>query len=186
MSRWQPEALPRLQKAALELFLEQGYEGTTVDQIAQRAGLTPRTFFRYFADKKEVLFAGTEQFEVQVLEQVRLSPQADPLRRVCEAFEAVAAVYFDTRPDDVRRRRSIIESSAELQEREGQKMTRIGTQVSRLLVEVGHPQAVAQFAAHLGVLVFRLAFAQWAEAGEGPLTATIRSKREELKSLSSG
>ena len=183
MGRWQPEALPRLQKAATELFLEHGYEGTTVDQIAQRAGLTQRTFFRYFADKKEVLFAGAELFEALVVEKVRIQAQTDPFLAVCMAFEAVAAVTFDTRPAEVRLRRSIIESSRELQEREGRKMMRIVDQIALALAEAGHPAAKARFVADLGVLVFRAAFAQWAEAGQGALTAAIRAKREELRSL---
>ena len=58
MSRWEPDARGRLEKAALALYGERGFENTTVAEIADRAGLTERTFFRYFTDKREVLFAG--------------------------------------------------------------------------------------------------------------------------------
>jgi len=186
MGRWQPEALPRLQQAAMELFLENGYDKTTVEQIARRAGLTQRTFFRYFADKKEVLFAGTEQFEVQVLERLKNHVETDPLRRVCRVLELVAAAYFDTRPSEVRRRRGVIASSPELQEREGQKMLRVGDQVARVLTEAGHPSATARFAADLGILVFRSAFAQWADSGQGTLAEGIREKFQELQRMTAG
>src|SRR5579875_3478268 len=61
MGRWQPQASLRLQRAALALYAERGFDATTVAQIAERAGLTKRTFFRYFADKREVLFQGSEE-----------------------------------------------------------------------------------------------------------------------------
>jgi AcrR family transcriptional regulator len=167
----------------MELFLEQGYESTTVAQIAQRAGLTPRTFFRYFADKKEVLFAGTEVFETLVIEGVRTSQVSDPLERLVGAFEALAPLYFDARAEAVRLRRAVIESSSELQEREHQKMVRIGNQVADLLAGHGTPPSKARFAADLGVLVFRTAFARWTGSSTGTLTDQIRSTLVELGTL---
>ena len=183
MGRWEPDALARLQQAAGELFLEQGYEGTTVAQIAERAGLTPRTFFRYFTDKKEVLFAGTEVFEALVIEGVRTSTATDLLERVVGSFEALAPQHFDARAEAVRRRRAIIESSPELQEREHQKMVRIGNQVADLLVGPGVDAGAARFAADLGVLIFRTAFARWTGTGEGTLEARIRETLGELRVL---
>ena len=146
MGRWQPDAPLRLQQAAMELFLEKGYEGTTVAEIAKRAELTQRTFFRYFADKREVLFFGTERFEAAVVDGIRDQKAPDPLERVVATFEAVAAGHFDSRAEAVRRRRSIIQSSPELQEREGQKMGRIVEQASALLVAQGWEAGTARFA----------------------------------------
>lgn len=183
MSRWQPDAPLRLQQAAMELFLERGYEGTTVAEIAQRAELTQRTFFRYFADKREVLFFKAEEFEAAVVDGVRKEKAVDPLERVVRTFEAVASGYFDSRAEAVRRRRDVIQSSPELQEREGQKMGRIIEQASAVLIDEGIDARTARFAVELGVLVFRRAFDQWAEAEGTTLTATIRVTLGQLRTL---
>lgn len=168
----------------MELFLEKGYEGTTVAEIAKRAELTQRTFFRYFSDKREVLFLGTGAFEAAVVDGIREEAAADPLERVVSTFEAVAAQYFDSRAEAVRRRREVIQSSPELQEREGQKMGRIIEQASSVLVADGIEARTARFAVELGVLVFRRAFDQWAEDEGGiTLAATIRATLGHLRAL---
>src|SRR3979490_381159 len=80
MTRWKPDAQGRLMSAAIELFDEQGYEATTVAEIAERAGLTERTFFRYFSDKREVLFSGSHELQRLWLEGVAAAPaDATPL-----------------------------------------------------------------------------------------------------------
>jgi len=183
MGRWQPDALLRLQRAAVELFHEKGYEGTTVEEIAQRAGLTQRTFFRYFSDKREVLFAGTGEFETLVVSGVRESTEAHPLERVVGAFRAVAAVYFDARADEVRRRNAIIESSPELQEREVLKLGRVVDQVTLVLEAQGQGAVDAEVTAELGMLVFRHAFALWAAGSDTTLTATIGATLARLRGL---
>lgn len=167
----------------MELFLEKGYEGTTVEEIAHRAQLTQRTFFRYFADKREVLFFGTGAFEAAVVDGVRKETVADPLERVVRTFEAVASGYFDSRAAAVRKRRNIIQSSPELQEREGQKMGRIIEQASAVLIDEGIETGTARFAVELGVLVFRRAFDQWAEAEGTTLAATIQETLVKLHAL---
>lgn len=167
----------------MELFLEKGYEGTTVEEIAQRAELTQRTFFRYFADKREVLFYGTGAFEAAVVDGVRKGKSADPLERVVGTFEAVASEYFDFRAEAVKRRRSVIQSSPELQEREGQKMGRIIEQASAVLIAEGIEATTARFAVELGVLVFRRAFAQWADSEGTTLAGTIRVTMGQLRGL---
>jgi AcrR family transcriptional regulator len=167
----------------MDLFLEKGYEGTTVEEIAQRAELTQRTFFRYFSDKREVLFHKTEEFEAAVVDGVRQEKAADPLERVVRAFEDVASSYFDSRAEAVRRRRRVIQSSPELQEREGQKMGRIIERASAVLIGEGIEASSARFAVELGVLVFRRAFDQWAEAEGTTLAATIRVTLGQLRGL---
>ena len=167
----------------MELFLEKGYEGTTVEEIAQRAELTQRTFFRYFTDKREVLFFGTEAFEAAVVDGVRAERTVDPLERVVRAFETVASGYFDSRAEAVRRRRNVILSSPELLEREGQKMERIIEKASAALISEGIETKIARFAVEVGALVFRRAFAQWAEAEETTLAATIRLTLGQLRGL---
>ena len=183
MSRWQPDAPLRLQQAAMELFSEKGYEGTTVEEIAQRAQLTQRTFFRYFADKREVLFWGTEVFEEAVIGGLGQRTSDDPLERVVSSFESLALEYFDSRAEAVKKRQIIIQSNPELQEREGQKMAKISTKVAEVFVAEGMEPRTVRFAVELGVLVFRRAFEQWAE-GEGTLlSTTIRSTLGDLYRL---
>src|SRR5579885_2356991 len=85
MGRWEPDAVGRLRAAAMELFHTQGYDQTTVAQIAERAGVTARTFFRYFADKREVLFAGSEELQRAMVDGLMAAPEG------AAAMEAVAA-----------------------------------------------------------------------------------------------
>ena len=96
MSRWKPDAAGRLIKAAITLFAEQGYEETTVAEIAERAGLTKRTFFRYFSDKREVLFSGSEELERLWLEAVAAAPpEATPLAVVTAGLDPVAEMFIE-------------------------------------------------------------------------------------------
>src|SRR6516162_6467851 len=89
MGRWEPDARGRLAKAAMVLYAEQGFERTTVAEIAARAGLTERTFFRHFADKREVLFYGMERLRGLLARAVADAPaSAAPMELVGAAFEA--------------------------------------------------------------------------------------------------
>src|SRR5271155_5620790 len=98
MARWEPDARGRLEKAAMELFQERGYDRTTVEEIAARAGLTERTFFRYFADKREVLFSGSKELEKGIVDRIESAPQkASPFHAVAAAFEAAGAELQDRR-----------------------------------------------------------------------------------------
>src|SRR5215217_8219895 len=91
MARWEPNAEGRLREAAMELFAERGYEQTTVADIAERAGLTSRTFFRYFADKREVLFSSKEAFEQPLVDALEAAPAgAPPMAAVAAALDAFA------------------------------------------------------------------------------------------------
>src|SRR5215469_13715779 len=77
MSRWEPNARGRLEQAALELYCERGFDQTTVTEISERAGLTERTFFRYFADKREVLFWGQEHLRDLYVRAIVAAPETD-------------------------------------------------------------------------------------------------------------
>jgi len=183
MSRWQPNALQRLQQAAMELFLEKGYERTTVEEIAQRAQLTQRTFFRYFADKREVLFSDNGAFELAVINNLRKESSPDPLNRLIKTFESLAAEYFDASAERVKLRRRIIQSSPELQEREGQKMARIGEQATAILLADSVDAKAARFAVDLGILVFRRAFEEWAENEDSNLAIVIVDNLAYLRTM---
>ena len=122
MVRWEPNARGRLEAAALELYLERGYEQTTVAEIAKRAGLTERTFFRYFADKREVLFGGSSELQDLLVRKVMEAPAAlAPLDAVAEGLDAIAAL-LQLRGEFPERRQAVISANAELQERELTKM----------------------------------------------------------------
>ena len=118
MGRWEPNARGRLEEAALALYGERGYEQTTVAEIAKHAGLTERTFFRHFADKREVLFWGAEALREVFVRTVAEAPaDATPLDAVAAAL-AAAAPSFEERRDNARRRHVVITANTELQERE--------------------------------------------------------------------
>ena len=141
MGRWQPNARGRLQEAALELFLEHGFEQTTVADIAERAGLTERTFFRHFADKREVLFdGGAALTEVVVSAVARAGEQATPFEAAAEGIVA-AGEALQERRDFARKRQRILVANAELQERELIKLASMATALAGALRRARCPPA---------------------------------------------
>jgi AcrR family transcriptional regulator len=161
--RWEPNATDRLVRAALDLFTEQGYEDTTVAQIAERAGLTKSTFFRHFPDKREVLFVSHVRISRLVSEAIIAAPEtATPLEAVTAALDAVgASVSADTR-DLGPRRQAVIAANPELQEREALKHARFAAAMATALRARGLPDPVASLAAEIGILAFKRAVARWA------------------------
>ena len=159
MARWQPDARGRLAHAALELYAERGYEQTTVAEIAQRAGLTARTFFRHFADKREVLFGGSELLGERL---VAALDEAPALAAVASALEVVAGLIGDDH-DHSRRRQAVIAANTELQERELAKLAGWSRMLADGLRRRGVEEPVASLAAQAGVGVFVVAFARWVE-----------------------
>src|SRR5664280_457659 len=118
MGRWEPNASGRLREAAMELYIERGFEQTTVAEIAARAGLTARTFFRYFADKREVLFGGSASLQELLVAALEGAPDAaSPMEAVAAALDEAAAVLGQGR-EYSRKRQSVIAANAELRERE--------------------------------------------------------------------
>jgi AcrR family transcriptional regulator len=166
MTRWEPGARERLNGAALELYASKGFEETTVAEIAQAAGLTERTFFRYFADKREVLFAGSELLEQQFVDGATAAPKdATPIEVVKAAVEASADFFPDERRDYSRLRATIIDANPPLQERELRKMSTLATALTTALRARGIPESISTLAAQTGITVFRVSFAQWIAAG---------------------
>jgi AcrR family transcriptional regulator len=161
MTRWKPDAAGRLMTAALTLFEEQGYDATTVAQIAERAGLTKRTFFRYFADKREVLFGGGQELTDRWLGALRATPaDAAPLDTVTAGFDPIA-VMFEERWDFARVRAQIVEANPELKERELIKLQTLAGSIAQTLEDRGVSHNAAILAAQAGVTVFHVAFARW-------------------------
>lgn len=161
MVRWQPGTLDRLQLAAIELFEERGFDGTTVADIAARAGLTERTFYRHFADKREVLVSGSTElariFEATIADQPDGSA---PLAAVAAALTKVGE-FFDTRRDFAVRRAAVIVASPALQERELIKLDTLTASVAGSLRRRGTEATTATLVATLGVGLFHVAFGEW-------------------------
>jgi AcrR family transcriptional regulator len=161
MGRWQPDARARLQEAALALYGERGYDETTVAEIAERAGLTKRTFFRYFADKREVLFWGSELLEQQMVAAIEAAPApASALGLIGAALDA-AGVRFEEVREFAGLRHRIIASSPELRERELIKAASMAAGMARALRERGFDDATATLAAHTGTTILHLAYEDW-------------------------
>ncbi|HET9103289.1 MAG TPA: TetR family transcriptional regulator [Solirubrobacteraceae bacterium] len=163
MSRWKPDAQGRLVRAAIELFDEQGYEATTVAQIAERAGLTKRTFFRYFSDKREVLFSGSQELQRLWLEGVAATPaDAPPLSAVLRGLDPVAEMFTE-RHGFARLRAQIVQANPELQERELIKLQTLAGALETALAQRGVPANAAILAAQAGVTIFHVAFGRWVQ-----------------------
>ncbi|MER6047937.1 TetR family transcriptional regulator [Streptomyces sp. BHT-5-2] len=187
MSRWEPNARGRLEQAALELYTERGYEQTTVAEIAKRAGLTERTFFRYFPDKREVLFAGAGSLQDLLVDTVAEAPEsAAPIDAVAAALDAAAA-QFAERFDGACRRQAVITANAELRERELIKLASLSTALADTLRRRGVGEPAASLTAEAGVAVFKIAFERWVGAAEEQdLPHLIRQSLDELKAVTAG
>jgi len=186
MGRWEPDAQGRLRRAALELFAEQGYDRTTVAEIADRAGLTERTFFRHFADKREVLFSGSAELERLIVAAVQAAPaSASPLDQVTAGLGAAVAFFED--PELPRRRQVVIASHPELQERELIKMASLASAVAATLRTRGVPEPAASLGAEAGVAVFRVAFERWVDpSNEHSFAALVEDSLAGLRSVVTG
>jgi AcrR family transcriptional regulator len=161
MGRWEPDADGRLREAAMALFEERGYAETTVADIARAAGLTKRTFFRYFADKREVLFAGSDALQAELVAAVEAAPsEAGPFEAAVSGLDALAAFFQDRREFSVRRQR-VIDSSPELRERELIKRERLAEAIARALHERGNEEPAASLAAQAAIAIFHVAFMRW-------------------------
>jgi AcrR family transcriptional regulator len=186
MARWEPDARGRLEKAAMELFQERGYVRTTVEEIAARAGLTERTFFRYFADKREVLFSGSKELEKSIVDGIEGAPrEASPLAAVVAAFEAAGAALQDRRDIRfVRARYALVTNHAEVQERELIKLASLALAVTKALHARGVPDPAAGLAAEVGIAVFKIGFERWVnERKARDFAAHIRAAADALRAV---
>jgi AcrR family transcriptional regulator len=189
MARWEPNARERLERAALALFAEHGYDATTVAQIADRAGLTKSTFFRHFTDKREVLFGGQDLLVERFGDAIRNAPPATTTAGcLAAALEAAAAAFTPDRHDLAPRRRAVIAAHSELQERELLKRARLASAMADALRARGADDTAARLAAEMGVLAFSTAYARWAAPeNRQPFTeiahATLRDLRARAAAL---
>lgn len=195
MGRWEPGARARLRDAALDLFSEHGYEQTTVAEIAARAELTERTFYRHFADKREVLFDGQEQFVARFVEPMTTGPtttspttegpgSTGALDLVAAALRGAGSYFTPAMKGFATRRQAVIEAEPSLRERELLKLGSLADALADALVAQGVPTDRATLAAQAGVSVFRVAFARWIASGDDrSLQDHLDHALDELRSL---
>ncbi|HEY3878280.1 MAG TPA: TetR family transcriptional regulator [Trebonia sp.] len=181
MPRWEPQARDRLREAALELFLAHGFDNVTVAQITERAGLTRRTFSRYFADKRDVLFAGSERLPGVLADAVgRADPALGPFEAMLSALTEVGDLLAD-QVEHAAERRAIVEASPELQERGRTKFAEATGALGAALEKRGTEEAAAALLAPVGATIFWTAFDRWArQPGGASLAGRIRETAAEL------
>jgi AcrR family transcriptional regulator len=186
MGRWEPNARGRLLEAAFALYGERGFEQTTVAEIAERAGLTERTFFRHFADKREVLFAGADALRKLMISTVAQAPGSlAPIAAAAAGLEAAGALIQEG-GELPRQRQAIIDASSELQERELVKLAMLASALTDALRLRGVEDRVASLAAEAAIAVFKIAFVRWINANDQrDLPRGIRESFDELKTLTS-
>ncbi|MFE0254752.1 TetR/AcrR family transcriptional regulator [Streptomyces sp. NPDC059010] len=188
MGRWEPNARERLAEAALELYSERGYEQTTVAEIAKRAGLTERTFFRHYADKREVLFGGSSALQELFVNAVAEAPEpVAPMDAIAAALEAVSKVFDDGRREHSRQRQAVIMANAELQERELIKLASLSAALADALRRRAVTEPAASLTAEAGIAVFKVGFERWiAEAEQRTLSQVTREALAQLKAVTAG
>jgi AcrR family transcriptional regulator len=184
MGRWAPDAKGRIAKAAMELYGRQGYERTTVAEIAERAGVTERTFFRHFADKREVLFGNSHRLHDLLVGAVNNAPpSAAPMEAVEAALNAWAAVLNDRGDREYSmQRQAVLASSEELRERDLIKMATLSTSIAEALRRRGVKEPTASLTAETGIAVFKVAFLRWVNpANRKGLPKLLAESLEQLK-----
>ena len=187
MGRWEPNARSRLERAALKLYVERGYEQTTVAEIAKEAGLTERTFFRYFADKREVLFGGSKTLQELLVTTVAEAPDAAaPIDTVISALQAAGAMLQERR-EYARQRQAVIAAHPELQERELLKLASLAAAIAEALRGRGIVEPTASLTAEAGIAVFKVGFERWVASSHGAdLPHLIHDSLNALKAVTAG
>jgi AcrR family transcriptional regulator len=170
MARWEPDAEDRLRRAAAELFVERGYDAVTVLDIALRAGLTRRSFFRYFPDKREVLFAGSQRLVEEVERRLDAAASDESTQKAVVRVldEAGAILAGDRDRDSQRQRRAIIAASPELQERDRTKIAQIAAAITRWMARRGVAVADAELLGAVCAEAFRSAYNRALSADGSP------------------
>ena len=188
MGRWEPDSRGRLQEAALALYSERGFDQTTAAEIAARAGVTERTFFRHFADKREVLFGGSELLREQIVSGVAGAPAGHtPLEAVACGLDAGAAMLGEARRDLSAQRQAVIAANPELRERELAKLADYAAAVAATLRQRGAGELQATLAAEAGMSVLRVAIERWANSEDDQsLPDVMKASMAELRAIAAG
>ncbi|NQX14272.1 TetR/AcrR family transcriptional regulator [Rathayibacter sp. VKM Ac-2857] len=184
MSRWAPDAALRLERAAMELFAEHGYSSTTVPSIAERAGLTTRTFFRHFPDKRDVLFLREREFPEVVARLLAAAPAGlDPLGLLMHGLVTVAAGDLEGWRGEIAARRAVIVSEPALRERELLKSAVLADAMRDALVERSVPAEDAALAARTAAALFDASLEQWLRERDSTLVVVLHEQRARLQRL---
>jgi AcrR family transcriptional regulator len=188
MARWEPGARERLVVAAVDLFAEQGYDATTVAQIAERAGVTKSTFFRHFPDKRELLVAGQETLSRLLAEGIADAPaSASPLEAVAAGLRRASTAMGPMNRELAPRLKAAVAASTELQERDALKSVGLAAAMTAALTARGLPDATAALASELGVLAFKRGYNEWSEHDRDDDAAEyLVAALDELRAASAG
>jgi AcrR family transcriptional regulator len=188
VSRWQPDARQRLERAALDLFAQQGFAATTVPQITARAGLTTRTFFRHFADKREVLFSGEEEVPGLVAQMMAEAPAAiDPVTLIVEGLKTIAETRFEGRLDELREKRQIIQTDESLRERNLRKLAALRDAIRTGFIARGVDSLPATLLAEISVTLLNVSLNEWLDqTTDRPLFDIVLETLESLQSTLAG
>ena len=186
MARWEPGARERLVLAAVDLFTEQGYDATTVAQIAERAGVTKSTFFRHFPDKREILVAGQQTLSQLLTEGIAEAPEAaTPLEAVAAGLERASSAMGPMNRELAPRLKAAVAANIELQARDALKSVGLAAAMTDALLARGVPEPLAHLASELGVLAFKQGFAQWLQADhDAALAPYTLAALEDLRAAS--
>ena len=171
MPRWESDAQGRLERAALELFETQGFERTSVAQIAGAAGLKERSFYRYFPDKREVLFAGNEL-------ESHLVAQIEALLTALGTAEEI----FRSREFLLRRGR-VIAANPALAERDLIKLADIADALAPAVERRGVEPGTARFIIDVVLAIHRRAMPRWLAEPDTTLAQLMAQAAAELREV---
>ena len=185
MSRWQPGTRERLEQAALELFAEKGFADTTVPQITERAGVTTRTFFRYFSDKREVLFANETELPALAAKMIaEAPPELSPMQIIVDGFERVVAAQFAEGAEHFVARQSVVYADDGLREREMRKMAALSDALHQGFLSRGVDDLTASLTAQVTTTIFGIAITRWMrERGAVPLPELLHDTLAHLRQV---
>ncbi len=161
MTRWPTDAAERLRAAAFELFEADGFADVTAQQIADRAGVSERTFFRYFATKEEVLFGDGEAILAEIVSALHSSPADARPRQVFDAVALRLAALFEPERAFHRTRNAVIHADASLHERDLWKQEVWANVIANALIDRGLPPTRASVVSSAAVTSFRIVYASW-------------------------
>ncbi len=187
MSRWQSDAQQRLAQAALTLYLERGFERTTVAEIAAHVGLTERTFFRHFSDKREVLFGSSNQLQALVVSAImQAHKSATPIQAVAVGLEVLGEL-FAPRLEWSRQRQAVINQTPELQARELTKFNSLAHGIAEALQQRGINEFTASLSAEIGIVIFRAVFERYINpSNQKSWTHLLEESLEQVKTIMAG
>ena len=169
----------------MTLFAERGFTATTVPEIAEAAGLTTRTFFRHFADKREVLFANEIDVPALASRMIADAPAGlSPMQIIAGSLEAVAAAQFSGGVDYFLARKAIIQSDDGLREREMHMMSRLSEALREGFVARGVDGLTADLTAQMTLAVFGTSIGRWLrQGGDADLPELLHDTLARLRSV---